>query len=166
MSAQAPRDTTALKASEILEAYFRLDSATQKEVKEQVARLQQASLSGTEQARAEKQLAATLRAGARQAGPVVSRAERLSAARLEVRAEVEQTLAIFAATLARLMAERQLTQAHLAERLGVGQTAISMLLKRRCRPQRRTIGKLAEALGVPVDELWPGFNSGWRSGAM
>jgi transcriptional regulator with XRE-family HTH domain len=74
--------------------------------------------------------------------------------------------AAFAATLARLMADRQLTQVQLAERISVGQSAISMLLKRRCRPQRRTLGKLAEALGAPVEELWPGFNTGWRSGLM
>jgi hypothetical protein len=28
------------------------------------------------------------------------------------------------------------------------------------------VGKLAEALGVTVEELWPGFNTGWRSGLM
>jgi transcriptional regulator with XRE-family HTH domain len=60
---------------------------------------------------------------------------------------MEQAEAAFAATLARLLAERQFTQAQLAERIGVGQSSISMLLKRRCRPQRRTLGKLAEALG-------------------
>ena len=78
---------------------------------------------------------------------------------------MEQAEAKFAATLGRLMAERQLTQEELAERIGVGQSAISMLLKPRCR-QRRTLGKMAEALGVPVDELWPGLSSGWRSGVM
>lgn len=53
------------------------------------------------------------------------------------------------------MEERGLTQAQLAERSGVGQPAISMMLKRQCRPQRRTIEKLASALGVQVVDLWP-----------
>lgn len=70
----------------------------------------------------------------------MSRDNRLSAAHQELRARMDQAEAAFAATLARLMAERQLTQAQLAERTGVGQSAISMLLKRRCRPQRRTLG--------------------------
>src|SRR5205807_6174384 len=97
---------------------------------------------------------------------VLRREDRLGAAHRELRAGLEQAEAAFAATLARLLAERQLTQAQLAERIGVGQSAISMLLKRRCRPQRRTLGKLAEALGVPVDVLWPGASAGWRSGGM
>jgi len=41
---------------------------------------------------------------------------------------------------------RGLTQAALAERIGVGQPAISMMLSRKCRPQRHTIEKLAAAL--------------------
>jgi transcriptional regulator with XRE-family HTH domain len=59
------------------------------------------------------------------------------------------------------MAQRQLTQAELAQRIGVGQSAISMLLKRRCRPQRKTLGKLATTLGVEVEALWAGFREPW-----
>lgn len=97
---------------------------------------------------------------------MISRDERMTPELRELRARMDKVEAAFAATLARLLAERQLTEAELAERIGVGRPAISMLLKRRCRPQRRTLSKLAEALGVPVDELWPGFSSGWRSGIM
>jgi DNA-binding XRE family transcriptional regulator len=64
------------------------------------------------------------------------------------------------------MAERQSTQAQLAHQIGVGQSAIAMLLKRRCRPQRPTLGKYAQTLSAPVEELWPGLNSGWRSGVL
>jgi DNA-binding XRE family transcriptional regulator len=96
----------------------------------------------------------------------LSRDERFGSAHHDLRAQMDQAEAVFAATLARLMAGRQLTQAQLAVQIGVGQSAISMLLKRRSRPQRRTLGKLAEALGVPVEELWPGFSTGWRSGVM
>jgi DNA-binding XRE family transcriptional regulator len=137
-------------------------------VQEQVKRLNAPRTSAAERASVEKRLETLLRLGNKpgEAGRLLSREERLGPELQELRAEMEEREAAFAATLARLMAERQLTQAQLAERVGVGQSAISMLLKRRCRPQRRTVGKLAEALGVPVEELWPGFNTGWRSGLM
>jgi len=43
----------------------------------------------------------------------------------------------------------------LAEKIGVGQPAISMMLQRQCRPQKRTVMRIAEALGVSAEELWP-----------
>ena len=168
MSAKPSPGNSGLKISEVLQAFFQLDANAQREVREQVRRLSAPQTSAAERDRAEKRLAAVLgSAGAPDlAGRVLRREERLSPAHQELRAQMDQAEAAFAATLARLMAERQLTQAQLAERIGVGQSAISMLLKRRCRPQRRTLGKLAEALGVPVEELWPGFSSGWWSGLM
>jgi lambda repressor-like predicted transcriptional regulator len=30
-----------------------------------------------------------------------------------------------------------------------------MILSRRCRPHQRTVGRIAAALGVEVEELWP-----------
>jgi transcriptional regulator with XRE-family HTH domain len=51
---------------------------------------------------------------------------------------------------------RNLTQAELAEAAGVDQPAISMMLARRGRPQRRTPEKIARALQGEVDQLWPG----------
>jgi lambda repressor-like predicted transcriptional regulator len=65
--------------------------------------------------------------------------------------------ATFAERLRDAMRERGVTQAQLAEKIGVGQPAISMMLQRECRPQRRTVTRLAEALGVSPDDLWPGF---------
>lgn len=167
MSAQSSTGRTPRKIAEILQAFFRLDAKAQEAVREQVDRLGNPRTPDAERARLEGTLATLL--GAEEgagAGRTVSRAERLTPAHRELLARMEQEEAAFAATLARLMAERQLTQAELAGRIGVGQSAIAMLLKRRCRPQRRTIGKLAEALGVPVEELWPGFHGGWRSGVM
>jgi transcriptional regulator with XRE-family HTH domain len=64
--------------------------------------------------------------------------------------------ATFSIRLRETMERRGVTQTELAEKLGIGQPAISMMLQRRCRPQRRTIERLAEALGVAVTELWPG----------
>ncbi len=64
----------------------------------------------------------------------------------------EQT---FASKVTTLMEQRGMTQTQLAEAIGVGQSAISMMLSRQARPQRRTVTKIAEALGVEVEELWP-----------
>jgi DNA-binding XRE family transcriptional regulator len=168
MSAKLSTGNSPLKISEVLQAFFQLDARKQREIQEQLNRLMDPQTSEAERDRAEKALAAMLQAagGQQQAGRVLGREERFGPAHHELRTQMEQAEAAFAGTLARLMAERQFTQAQLAERIGVGQSAISMLLKRRCRPQRRTLGKLAQALGVTVEELWPSFNGGWRSGVM
>jgi lambda repressor-like predicted transcriptional regulator len=54
-----------------------------------------------------------------------------------------------------LMRERGLTQTDLAEACEIGQPAVSNLLSRRSRPQRRTVEKIAKALGVSPPEIWP-----------
>jgi transcriptional regulator with XRE-family HTH domain len=72
-----------------------------------------------------------------------------------VQERIEREVQRFADTLAQMLAEKKMTQAELAQRIGVGQSAISMMLSRKCRPQPRTLGKLAEALGVSVETLWP-----------
>lgn len=61
----------------------------------------------------------------------------------------------FARALERLLDEKGMTQQDLADAIGVGQPAISMMLNRRCRPQRRTVEKIAGALKVPTSDLWP-----------
>lgn len=61
----------------------------------------------------------------------------------------------FADKLKDLMQQRKMTQADLAAATGVGQSAISMMLNRHCRPQRRTLEKLAAGLNVSVRQLWP-----------
>jgi len=53
------------------------------------------------------------------------------------------------------LAAKNMTQGDLASVIGVGQPAVSMMLSRKCRPQRRTIHKIAEALGLTPSELWP-----------
>jgi lambda repressor-like predicted transcriptional regulator len=65
--------------------------------------------------------------------------------------------ATFAAKLQELMASRNLTQAELAAKVGIGQPAISMMLNRSCRPQEKTVRRFAEALSVEPGELWPGL---------
>lgn len=63
--------------------------------------------------------------------------------------------AVFAGRLRELMTARCITQQELAERVGCSQPAISQMLNRACRPQKKTILKLAEALQVEPHELWP-----------
>lgn len=71
------------------------------------------------------------------------------------RDDLETKQGIFADTLEALMEKKGLTQTALANQIGVGQPAISMMLKRKCRPQKRTLEKLSDALEVTVIELWP-----------
>jgi predicted XRE-type DNA-binding protein len=71
-------------------------------------------------------------------------------------AEMDREEATFASRVAALLRERGLTQEQLAEALGVGQPAVSMMLNRKARPQRRTVEKVAHALGVFPEQLWPG----------
>jgi lambda repressor-like predicted transcriptional regulator len=72
----------------------------------------------------------------------------------DIQAEEKQ----FADKVRVCMAQKGVTQETLAQRAGIGQPAVSNILNRRCRPQRRTVVKFAEALGVSPQELWPGFD--------
>lgn len=72
-----------------------------------------------------------------------------------IKARMADEEATFADRLAKLLDDRGITQLQLAEMTGVGQSAISMMLARNCRPQRRTIEKLATALKVKPEDLWP-----------
>jgi transcriptional regulator with XRE-family HTH domain len=70
--------------------------------------------------------------------------------------QMDEEEASFAQRLRKLMEERCITQEELAERIGVGQPAVSNMLNRNCRPQKKTIMKLATALNVSSTVLWPG----------
>lgn len=61
----------------------------------------------------------------------------------------------FSQRLQELMATKQISQQELANRVGVSQPAISQMLRRECRPQKKTILKLAEAFHVHPREIWP-----------
>jgi transcriptional regulator with XRE-family HTH domain len=61
----------------------------------------------------------------------------------------------FAGRLRQLMDAKQISQTILAERVGCSQPAISQMLNRNCRPQKKTILKLADALEVQPQDLWP-----------
>ncbi|MFN0056639.1 MAG: helix-turn-helix domain-containing protein [Planctomycetales bacterium] len=70
-------------------------------------------------------------------------------------ADLDSQEAVFAEKLRQLMKAKLMTQAELASRVGCTQPAISQMLKRECRPQKRTILALASALGVDPRDLWP-----------
>jgi DNA-binding XRE family transcriptional regulator len=61
----------------------------------------------------------------------------------------------FAQRLSDAMDAMGMTQDELASTIGVSQPAISNMLKRQCRPQRKTVAKIASALGVEPADLWP-----------
>ena len=70
-------------------------------------------------------------------------------------AEMDAQEATFATCLRAAMTEKGFTQAELAAKVGIGQPAVSMMLNRACRPQRKTVQKIAAALGVSEADLWP-----------
>ncbi len=72
----------------------------------------------------------------------------------ETLAAMDKQEAAFAQKLRELMARHKMTQAELAEKAGLGQPAISMMLNRSCRPQRKTVMKFAQIFGVEPQELW------------
>ena len=63
--------------------------------------------------------------------------------------------AAFADRVRELMETKRISQQELAARAGCSQPAISQMLNRTCRPQKKTILKLAEALNVQARDLWP-----------
>lgn len=69
--------------------------------------------------------------------------------------ELDAQEASFAERVSTVMRDRGMTQGDLAAAAGVTQPAISNILNRNCRPQRRTVEKIALALGVKPEELWP-----------
>ncbi len=85
-------------------------------------------------------------------------AKEISPEAKEVLARMDQEEATLAERLRGFMEKKGITQEKLAEKIGVGQPAISMMLQRNCRPQKRTLRRLAEALGVAPEELWPNLS--------
>lgn len=67
---------------------------------------------------------------------------------------LNQEEADFARRLKEVMKAREITQSELAQKIGVSQPAISLMLKRDCRPQKSTVERLAEALEVQPGDLW------------
>jgi lambda repressor-like predicted transcriptional regulator len=72
--------------------------------------------------------------------------------------EMAEEQRLFADRVQARMTEVGATQESLAESIGIGQPAISNLLNRKCRPQKRTVLRIAKALEFDPEELWPGIN--------
>ena len=75
----------------------------------------------------------------------------------EYEKELDAQEATFAERLKEALEAKGWTQWQLAEQTGVKQPAISNMLNRQSRPQMRTVKRFAEALGIPPEQLWPGF---------
>jgi lambda repressor-like predicted transcriptional regulator len=75
----------------------------------------------------------------------------------DVLARMDEEESVFARRLGELMQMKGLTQEELAAKVGLGQPAVSMMLNRSCRPQRKTVLRFAQALEVEPQELWPHF---------
>lgn len=78
----------------------------------------------------------------------------------EAKAEEAELIAeeeAFGERLKVIMEQRGMSQESLAGEAGVSQPAISNMLNRRCRPQKRTIARFAAALGVKPEDLWPNY---------
>jgi DNA-binding XRE family transcriptional regulator len=154
----SPRLGGELSVSAILRAFLQLREKEQAAVREQLVLATDPAATPEQRGQAEEAVRAALQvaSGERVQARRLSREECLSPEQLALLERMNHEEGLFAERLARLMAEQQMTQAELARRIGVGQSAISMLLSRKCRPQPRTLGKIAEALGVTVADLWPG----------
>ena len=76
----------------------------------------------------------------------------------EMRAAIQrldEEEAAFSRRVREAMQQRGWTQEQLAEKLGIGQPAVSNILTRQSRPQRRTVERFAAALDVEPEALWP-----------
>lgn len=142
--------------AEVLPLYLACDEVGQAAVREMVGALHRSNAPNAERDAALETIAKTL-------FPTVARPFSVSLDEYErslgdstgIDGRLDREEAIFASRLARLLDEKSVTQVELARRIGVSQSAISMLLARRCRPQRRTVARIAEALNVSESELWP-----------
>lgn len=69
--------------------------------------------------------------------------------------QLDSQEATFAQRLRHILEMKNVTQGELAERIGCTQSAVSKMLSRNARPQRKTILKMAQALNIEATDLWP-----------
>lgn len=69
--------------------------------------------------------------------------------------QMDSQEATFAERVRAILLQKNITQDELAERIDCTQSAVSKMLSRKSRPQRKTILKMATALNVAPTELWP-----------
>lgn len=71
--------------------------------------------------------------------------------------ELDREEQAFADRVRQLMQQQGITQEQLARETGITQPAVSNILNRAARPQRRTVMRFATALGVAPSDLWPDY---------
>ena len=153
-----------LRFAPLMQAYLECSDELQAHARKLVATLVNPHIDEDDRALAAMTLADVLFPN-RFEGEIGSDLEECEAQGAQYSEETKETLermdreeATFAERLRTVMHERGVTQVQLAEKIGVGQSAIAMMLQRQCRPQRRTVSRMAEALEVSPDTLWPGFS--------
>jgi lambda repressor-like predicted transcriptional regulator len=160
----SPENRSAAGASpaEVLMAYLEKSPMIQAVIRDLVKSLQDGNLPSEQRQWTERALQATLfrypppQPGERGRAVSAEEREQLVPGLREARERIEEEERRFAANLARFLEEREISQAEWAQRVGLGPSAISMMLLRPYRPQRRTVEKIAQVLGVELRELWPG----------
>jgi lambda repressor-like predicted transcriptional regulator len=162
---QSPRVSAEIVTSrmfaEVFQAYTECSNEVQEVIREMIS-----VVNDSEAAENEREMACSTIAEAlfpfRHAGNLgidLEEAERIEADKSKDVAEVKQTMDyeqdLFSRRVLAALDARGMTQAALADACGVGQSALSNLLSRGNRPQRRTVQKIATALGMPPEDLWP-----------
>ncbi|WP_417730838.1 helix-turn-helix domain-containing protein [Rosistilla oblonga] len=69
--------------------------------------------------------------------------------------QMDSQEATFAGRVKAILQQKNITQEELAQRIDCTQSAVSKMLNRKSRPQRKTILKMAIALNVEPTQLWP-----------
>jgi DNA-binding XRE family transcriptional regulator len=141
--------------AELMSIYFRCTNRIQEVVNDMVKSIASADTTDEDRERAYGTIAGALLAFA-------GGEEELSAGQTfrlpipaETKALMRQQRQALAGRLKSHRVEKSWTQEELARRSGVGQSAISTIESGRCRPQVGTLVKLADALGLDKEDLWP-----------
>ncbi len=151
-------------AAKFVRAFIECSDELQASVREMIAIIESPESDEQDRAMAYHTVAEILFSERSDAGTTLEELDECAAALQSdgpsAKAALEAQEESFAQRLRSRMQSSGLTQAELAARAGVGQPAISMMLRRECRPQRRTVHKLAEALGVKPEALWNDASAG------
>jgi len=162
---QSPRVDTELLASrmfaQVFQAYMECSDDVQEIIRDMIAIVNDPEAAEDERSMACSTIAEALFAS-RHAGHLgmdLEEAERIEAdgskAFRATRDSMDEEESKFTDRVQAIMKMRGMNQAALADACSMGQSAISNLLSRGNRPQRRTVEKIAAALGVSPNEIWP-----------
>jgi lambda repressor-like predicted transcriptional regulator len=164
-TAQSPRVSPEILTSrmfaDVFQAYMECSDEIQEVVREMVLVIHDPEVTEDEREMAYSTIADALfpMRHAGNLGVDLEEAERLEADKSEAFAQVKDAMDyeqdLFSRRVLAAMTTQGMTQAALAEACGFGQSALSNLLSRGNRPQRRTVQKIAKALGITPEDLWP-----------